>query len=211
MSNKLITKTENLPLKAYPADKLKSILEGNFLIWISDLLGLTGEEAAKRLLNALPAIEKHFWSLGIGEIKKAFTMYADGELITQPIPNYFTRILVGQIFKEYKQQKPKEKKIIEPVVLSDEEKKMNEILSATICFDYYIQNGYLNENSIYLYSVLFERKLFDFTSKEIEAIKSIARNNEKPIETQRVIFKRIMLTRFFDRLHAKGQQLKDVL
>ena len=104
MSNKLIVKSENLPIKAYPKEDLKNALEGTFLVWISNLLGLTGEDAAKRLLIALPAIEKHFWSLGFNEIEKAFTMYADGQLKTKPLPNYFTRILVGQIFNEYREQ-----------------------------------------------------------------------------------------------------------
>ena len=211
MSDKLIIKHENLPLKAYSKEDLKKHLEGDFLDWLCDLLGLTGEESAKRLLIALPAIEKHFWSLGFKEIQKAFTMYADSELITKPIPNYFTRILVGQIFKEYRQQKPVKKKEIEKIEISEEDKKLNEILSATICFDYYIDNGFLNETSAYLYSVLLEKGLFKYTEKEKEAMIVICKELDAPIEDQRLHYKKMCIRRYFDRLHAKGKHLKEFI
>ena len=129
MENKLAVLDRTMPLRSYPKEKLQDAFENHFIFWISDLLGLTGEESAKRLLIALPAIEKHFWSLGFVEIKKAFTMYADSELKTKPLPNYFTRILVGQIFKEYNEQKPK-KKIMEPEV-----KKLDEATNEKLFID----------------------------------------------------------------------------
>ena len=207
--DKLAILETNLPLKAYTPEKRQDVFENVFIIWISDLLGLTGEDAAKRLLIALPAIEKHFWSLGFNEIKKAFTMYADGELQTKPLPNYFTRILVGQIFKEYKQQKVKEIKVIEPIIISDDEKRNNEILSATICYDFYIQNGYLNNNSLYLYKVLLNK--FEFSKQETETLIELSKNIDAPIEEQRLHYKKMCLRRYFDRLHAKDKHLKDVV
>lgn len=207
-NNKLVIQHENLPLRGYTKEKLEIEIDV-FGAWITNILGLTGIDAAKRLLIALPAVEKHFWSLGFVEIEKAFTMYVDGELKTQPLPNYFTRILVGQIFKEYKQQKLKKIKVIEPMIISEDEKRNNEILSATICYDFYIQNGYLNNNSVYLYKVLLNK--FEFSKQEIETLIELSKNIDAPIEEQRGHYRKMCLRRYFDRLHAKDEHLKDVI
>lgn len=110
-SNKLTVLDKKLPLRAYPEKELDKVLETSFKFWLANLLSIKSENEEK-LNNALPAIKKHFWSLGVYEIKNAFEMYADSELITKPIPNYFDRILVGHIFKEYKAQKKVIKKKI---------------------------------------------------------------------------------------------------
>ncbi len=168
MSNELIIQHQNLPLKSYPKGDLKNVLEGTFLTWISNLLGLTGEDAAKRLLIALPAIEKHFWSLGFTEIEKAFTMYADGELITKPIPNYFPRILVGQIFKEYRDQKPRKKIVIIEETMPEAEKK--EIVKKGVLRVYkeFLDTGVVPTGSTHVYDMLYELGVLPKHTKEFK-------------------------------------------
>ena len=158
MSDKLAILEKRLPLRAYPKEKLEEVFENVFIDWISNLLGLTGEDAAKRLLIAIPAIEKHFWSLGFDEIKKAFTMYADSELITKPIPNYFTRILVGKIFKEYNQQKPIAKIMIPESITPTKEEK-DELFITTLKdeFKIYKETGVVNYMRNWLYDDLIEK------------------------------------------------------
>jgi hypothetical protein len=232
MDNKLIIQHENLPLRGYTKEKLEGEMN-KFGLWITELLGLTGEESAKRILIALPAVEKHFWSLGFKEIEKAFTMYADGELITQPMPNYFTRILVGQIFKEYKQQKPVIKKP-KPMPEISEEEKANLIYHGLItCYDYYIQNRQIVNGKIWVHDHLEELNLFDFTPVEkkimwdaaLENCKTDAKENNNPLMVKSLLldlenkssnarineYKRLRMFRLFNILEAKNKHLKDVL
>jgi len=155
MSNELVIQHPQLPLRAYPKDKLQSEMD-IFSKWINDLLGLTGVDAAKRLLIALPAVEKHFWSLGFQEVEKAFTMYVDGQLKTQPLPNYFTRILVGQIFKEYKEQKTKKQMKYNNYTSPEEIEFIMDEAVDRIHKDY-IQNKCITESCHHVYDHLFEQ------------------------------------------------------
>ena len=205
----LITKNEALPLKAFPEQDLNRLILTEFTVWVANLLSLTDETSAERLEIALPAIKEHCWSMGFREIKKMFEMYADSKLSLKPIPNYFDRILLGKIVDAYKQQKVVPKQEIKPIELSDEEKRNNEILSATICFDFYIQNGYLNKSSLYLYSELLDR--FDFKDKERETMVELCKNMDCSLKEQRVHYKKMCLRRYFDKLHAKGKHLKDLI
>lgn len=154
-SNKIAILDKKLPLRAYPENDLNTVLQTSFKYWLATLLSIKADNEEK-LDNALPAIKKHFWSLGLNEIKKAFEMYADGELITKPIPNYFDRILVGQIFKEYKQQKPIIKKV--PKTTINEEEKVMHVRNGMIkCFKEYeekeiILDGYV----MFLYDIFYE-------------------------------------------------------
>jgi hypothetical protein len=155
---KLIVKNETLPLKAFPKETLTTILEGEFAVWISNLLGLTGEDSAKRLLVALPAIEKHFWSLGFDEIQKAFIMYVDGELTTKPLSNFLDRALVGKIFHEYKEQKPRKQPKVKEI--SDESKFLYTQSGLMKCLNHFekhksVLDGYAN----FLYDILYEEYL----------------------------------------------------
>ena len=209
-STKLSVLEKKMPLRNYPEKVIDDVLTTVFKFWLANLLSIKADNEEK-LDNALSSIKKHFWSLGIDEVKKAFEMYADGELSIKPIPNYFDRILVGQIFQEYRQLRTKPKKEIKPLELSSEDIRNNEIISATICYDYYIQNGFLNETSLYLYNLLLERGLFDFTKKEQEVMVELAQKLEKPIKEQRIHYKKICIRRFFDSIHAKGKHIKDLL
>lgn len=233
MNNKLIIHHPNLPLRAYPKGTLKTILEGDFLIWISDLLGLTGEESAKRLFNAIPAIEKHFWSLGIEEIQKAFIMYADGELITKPIPNYFTRILVGQIFKEYKQQKPVVKKEIKMPEPTQEEKELIIYTGLIFCFDNWVQTKEIINGQVWIHDHLMELGLLDFTNDQkntmwinakinleahsknlpYEEAKELMReiSSGRKSSSREIEYKKLRVKRYFANIHVKGKHLSEFI
>ena len=207
-SNKLAVLENKLPLKAYVQTDIDEILRTSFMYWLAKLLSLKADKQ-EIVLDALPDIKYHFHSLGLNEVKKAFEMYARGQLNLEPISNYFDMVLVGKIFKEFNKQKVKEIKVIEPIVISDQEKRNNEILSATICFDYYIQHGYLNDTSMYLYKVLLDK--FEFSKQETETLIELSKNIEAPIEEQRMHYRKMCLRRYFDRLHATGKHLKDFI
>ena len=205
MDNKLIIQHENLPLRSYPDDKLKKEMDV-FSKWINDLLGLNGVDAAKRLLIALPAVQKHFWSMGFKEIEKAFTMYVDGELTTQPIPNYFTRILVGQIFKEFKQQKrtkPKHK---------DMDKAQEDYLNVINWYDWFIQNRKVTVEMTWIYEYLILR-CEEFTPKEKFKNRLVQKGIDQglTIMDSKAKTHRTLIKMFFERLEAKGEHLKDKL
>lgn len=208
---KLQVLERSIPIKSIPEEELNRIILTDFLTWVCDLLSLTDEVSAKRLKIALPAIKIHCWSYGFDEIKKMFELYADNKLSIKPMPNYFDRILFGKIVAAYKEQKVKEIKVIEPIVISEEDKRNNEIMSACICFDYYIQNGILNDTSLYLYSVLKEKGLMIFTKTEVDIMIEKSKELEKPLEEQRLHYKKMCLRRYFDKLHATNEHLKDLI
>ena len=91
-SNKIAVLDKNLPLRAYPEEKLNRIILMDFMPYLARLLSLTDEVAADRLEVALPAIKEHCIGMGFKEIKKMFEMYADSKLPIKPIPNYFDSI-----------------------------------------------------------------------------------------------------------------------
>jgi hypothetical protein len=201
----LVIKNKSIPIKAIPKETLKETLETTFAVWVSDLLGLTGEDSAKRLILSLPAIEKHFWSLGFEEIQKAFTMYADGELKTQPLPNYFTRILVGQIFKEYRDIKKTQPKPMDETKY----KKEQDDLLVIQCFDAFIQDRKIKKDFVWVYTYLENQ--IGATNQEKKTLFHIAKeqkvSNEKAIELSKLK----LLNRYFSKLEAKDQHIKDFL
>lgn len=234
-SNKLQTIEKNLPLRGYPKEstEVDDTLKTVFKYWLANLLSIKADNE-KKLDSALPAIKKHFWSLGFTEIKKAFEMYADGELKTKPIPNYFDRILVGQIFNEYRQQKPVIKKTL-PMPEPTQKEKDDLIYHGLItCFDEFIQkgniiNGYtwvydhLNELGIVKYSDDEKRSQMPIAesrlraeAKEMKSLndyKTFIRDLEAKRLKQSIInkAKNMLLERFFGGLNAKGKHLKELI
>lgn len=143
-----------LPLKAFPPKSLDKTLETTFMFWIANLLSLKADKK-ESVLIALPEIKYHFHSLGLKDVKKAFEMYARGQLSIKPISNYFDIVLVGQIFQEYKATLPRKKPKKEE--LSDEEKK--DLISKGMkrCLDYWekeqkIADGYI----LFLYDTFYD-------------------------------------------------------
>ena len=195
-----------IPIKAIPEKSLDQMLNTQFMYWLSNLLSLKSDSEEK-VLNALPAIKKHFWSLGMHEVKKAFEMYADGELRTQPRSNYFDRILVGQIFKEYRDVKHKPKKVSEK-----EFKDKMDMASAENHFEHYRSGGKIHEYEIWLYDYIFDYK------KAIEPKpgkkKEVYNKCLKKCKGQKTLAirqsKRDLLHEFFNDLIDKGLHLKNL-
>jgi len=154
-SNKIAILDNKLPIKAYPEQKLEEILKTVFKFWLSSLLSIKADNEEKLDLS-LVAVKKHFWSLGINEIKIAFEMYADGQLTTKPISNHIDRILVGQIFNEYRQQKPVVKKEIPPIAMSEEERKQIIIVGLLDCFETYIESKEVSDFRFNVFDVLLD-------------------------------------------------------
>lgn len=206
MSNELIIKHPNLPLKAYAPDALEKEMD-KFMLWINNLLGLRGEESAKRMVLALPAIQKHFYSLGFAEITKAFEMYADGELSIQPRTNYFDRILVGQIFNDYKMYKRQKN----PKTM-DYDKENSDFLYCVQAFDYFVQNGALPEQAAWLYEYLTDHKgILSVSKREKHTSYNLALDKYENKDVAILKSKIWLVERYFNNLITKQQHIKTEL
>lgn len=228
-SNKLQVFESVLPLKAYPSDStiVDDTLRTSFKFWLASLLSLKADNEDK-LDAALPIIKEHFWSLGFVEIKKAFSMYAMGKLKTEPISNYFDIILVGKIFKEYKEQQPVKKKVIKMAEPTQEEKDLLIYQGLIFCFDNWEQTGEIINGQLWIHEHLMELGLLVFTDIEKKAMwnlalkdalekskdlpyheaKDIVKELENKNSTIRINeYKRIRLKRYFSRI----KHIKDVL
>ena len=208
-SNKL-AKYEKLPLKAYPEPSLDRMMETEFKFWIANLLSIKAENE-EFVDNALPAIKKHFWSLGIQEVKKAFEMYADGQLSIEPISNYFDRVLVGKIFSAYKATKKTKTTVQETLVLSEEEKQANAYMNIIFSFDDYKSSKILDKSYWTVYDELFSRGILKNTDKEKKEIFKILKDQYPYLSHQDLVVKSklALLRRFYDVLDAKGQHIKE--
>jgi hypothetical protein len=205
-SNKLTIFDKSIPIKAIPEKSLDQMLQTQFMYWLSNLLSLKADSEEK-VLNALPAIKKHFWSLGMPEVKRAFELYADGELRTQPRSNYFDRILVGQIFKEYRDIKNKPKKVNE-----EEYKDIQDMAAAENHFEHYRQGGNIHEQEIWLYDYIFDFKNVVDVKKEdkMEVYKKCLKQCKGQKEMAIRQSKRDLLHELFDNLINKGLHLKNL-
>ena len=225
--NKLQIKHKTMSLRTMPPEALDDKMI-KFGYWLQNILGLTGDTSADRLLVAIPAIKDLFWSLGFDEIEKAFTMYVDGKLKTQPITNYLDRILVGKIFKEYKEQQPikkKETKMPEP---TKEEKELIIYEGLIFCFDNWVQTKDIINGQLWVHDHLMELGLLKFTADEKKAMWNLAlkvslekskqlsykeakdvvkqlENKNSPIRINE--YKRIRLKRYFSTI----KHIKDVI
>jgi len=153
MKNKLAVLDRKLPLRAYPEEMLNKAIIMDLLPYLTKLLSLTDETSADRLEIALPAIKTSCIGMGFEEIKKMFEMYVDSKLSIKPIPNYFDRILLGKIISEYKQQKPKPKKVIENKISDEEKKKINDS-SIAKSLAYFEEHRVVDTSRIYVYDIL---------------------------------------------------------
>jgi len=224
---KLTIFDNTIPIKAIPEKSLDQLLNTQFMYWLSNLLSLKADSEEK-VLNALPAIKKHFWSLGMHEVKKAFEMYADGELRTQPRSNYFDRVLVGQIFKEYREIKPRPKKELPVRQYTQEEKDLLTYEGCLNCYEEWKHEKRIIPGYTWVHDHLEEKGLFNFTddekkgmwslskkrleaqSKEVDyqTAKEIMRKLENPKDMARINeYKRIRLEYYFGSI----KHLKEVL
>lgn len=161
-SNKLAIIDNKLPLKAYPEQKIDEVLNTIFKFWLANLLSIKADNEQKLDL-ALTAVKKHFWSLGLNEVKKAFEMYAYGQLRTKPVSNHIDIILVGTIFNEYKEQKVVPKK--EPNPIKDVEEVTN--IQLYKFFKAYFITGLVNDCYVEsAYKWLDENGFLELTKEE---------------------------------------------
>jgi len=203
-SNKLTVLENKLPFRAYPENELDKVLETVFKYWLANLLSIKADNEEKLNL-AIPAIKNHFWSLGFDEVKKAFEMYADGKLSTKPIPNYFDRILVGQIFNDYRaSQRTK----VRPT--QDFDKENRDYIYCVTAFDYFIQNGALPEQAVWLYEYLTTYKgVLRVSNEEIKKAHSLALDKYQNDDMATLKAKLWLVEHYFNTLHVKNKHIKN--
>ena len=153
---KLATLEKTLPLRAYPDEKLNTILLMDFVPYLTRLLSLTDELSTDRLEVALPAIKQQCIGMGFQEIKKMFETYADGNLSLKPIPNYFDRILLGKIVSEYK-TKSKKPKIVEEKKITEQEQEFIMIEAVDRLEKEFKQNKEITSACVHVYDYLFAK------------------------------------------------------
>ena len=232
MTTDLAIINSKIPIKAIPEAKLNAVILGDFLDWVCGTLSLN-EDGAEKLKFALPAIKKHCWSMGFTEIKKMLEMYADGELSVKPIPNHFDRIKLGEVANAYRNQKPREKKMIETPKLTQKEKDAIVFTGIVTCFDAYIQDGFIRSGYSYVYDYFYELKKLPPHTKEFRDEKMLQAKQElktgikaQGISLQmkealdalkmnegaiKVKCKEIVLRDYFDELIEKGINIQKVI
>lgn len=180
--NKLTILERNLPLRAYPNEELNKAILGTLLPWLGSLLSLSGEKSKEQLKNVFEPIKVQCIGMGFSEIKKMFETYADGKLPIQPIPNYFNRILLGQIVRDWKsinKRNPKEIPIMEKQ-LTAEEKEFIMIEGVDRIKKEYEQNGTISSNCCHLYRYLRDKNVFPpHTPQFVQAILKRAKSIDK--------------------------------
>ncbi len=229
MEDKVAILETTIPLRSIP--DIQDILEDVLCSVINDLLSLKGD-SAKKLYQSVPAIKKHCWSMGLKEVVKMFTMYADGELSIQPRSNYFDRVLVGQIFNDYKTRKPVKKSDIKEKKISQEDKDKWAFLGTVNCYDAFIQTGDIINGYVWVYNHLDKLNIINYSLKDKFAQMPIAREQliqdnkqelsrddyktfvrdlENKRKSQAVInkAKKMLLDHFFTGL--QGKHIKDLL
>lgn len=204
--NKLIVLENKMPLKAYPEKQLDLVMETVFKYWLSKLIVIKADNEDK-LDFALPAIKKHFWSMGINEVKKAFEMYVDGKLSIEPKSNYMDRILVGQIFKAYKMNQRQKNK---PTM--DDDKELKDFTYCVTAFDYFVQNRALPEQAAWLYEYLTDAKgTLIASKKELAASYVLALDKYENVDLATLKSKLWLVERYFNNLSIKNKHIKDQL
>jgi hypothetical protein len=149
-----------LPLRAYPKKDLDKILITVFVPWLCKLLSLKDEVSADRLEMALPAIKTQCIGMGFEEVKKMFESYVDGDLPLEPRTNFFDRVLLGKIVKEWKiLQHKKNPKKVEIMQYSESELFIinNKILHRFL--EKYEKDRFIDEELFYIYDILDKRNL----------------------------------------------------
>lgn len=209
----LTTLENQLPLRAYPKDKLDNVFDNQFILWLSDLLSLTDELSAKRLYLAVEPIKTACWSMGFAEIKKMFELYADGKLSIAPIPNYFDRILLGKIVQSYKENL----KSVNNVKKIDES-EYKDLIDVQDCLDHFESfktNGKLNKNAYWIYAYLYDFKkvksFIDFADgikvQTWDRFKHLDKKTDDKIEDSKTEILRL----FFERLVQTNIELKPLI
>lgn len=159
-------KNSSVPLRGWAQNDLDKFLQTDFKIWLASTFRIKTENAVG-LNAALEGVKSHCWSMGFGEIKKAFELYADSKLNLEPVSGFMDRILVGKIIKAYKDNLPTSKTpVIEPKEVS--EKERNEIMEKAVLR---LETEFLLARSVpagsnHVYDYLDETGKIQFTSSQ---------------------------------------------
>lgn len=197
---------KNLPLRAYPEETLtKGILA--LYEWLCGLLSLAGENSKERLKNAFPAIKEQCIGMGFSEIKNMFEMYADGKLEIEPVTNYFDRVLLGKIVKNYRSYMNRTKTTIS-IPEAKKEKDHKEII-------FYFEDYRDNKNSYdgweWIYTYFESKEIFKPSTEEK---KYYFNKYSEKLKTEEAIIKmsKLSIVRdFFKDLIAKGKHIEEYL
>jgi hypothetical protein len=164
-----------LPLRAYPEKDLNKILITVFVPWLCKLLSLKDEVSADRLEMALPAIKVQCIGMGFDEVKKMFESYVDGHLPLEPRTNFFDRVLLGKIVKEWKTLQHKKNPLKNKLILHSESELFiinNGILKRFL--HKYDKNPFIEDDVFYIYDILDKRNLTNSSLEYKESIKKDA-------------------------------------
>lgn len=208
----LIKLESKLPLKAYPESDLKKFMETHFKFWLSNLLSIKAENEDK-VDFALPIIKKKFHSLGLDEVKKAFEMYALGELSIQPRSNYFDLVLVGQIFNAYKNLKRvSDRKETQSFLHGSETKADQDYLYCITAYDHFVQHSKLPNTSVWLYEYLEDYKKCLKTTKRDKITRYNIAFTQLKNKHDAILESKIKLVEhFFTKIHAEGKHIKNFI
>lgn len=197
---------KNLPLRAYPEETLNNGILALYK-WLCGLLSLTGENSKERLKNAFPAIKEQCIGMGFSEIKKMFEMYADGKLETEPVTNYFDRVLLGKIVKSYRSYMNRTKTTIS-IPEAKKEKDHKEII---FYFEEYRDKKKLYDGWEWIYTY-FESK--EILKPSAEQKKHYFNKYSEKLKTEEAIVKmsKLSIVRdFFDLLIKRNEHIKEYL
>jgi len=209
-SNDLTILDNNLKLLAYPEKQLDAILATQFKFWLSNLLQIKADKE-QSMDGAIQAIKKKFWSLGLSDIKKAFEMYALGELEIKPISNHIDIILVGQIFNDYKKQQRTQKPTKSTEEIERLYKSEQDYIHVVSIYDHYISTGILSEESFWIYSYLVDsKKVIEF--EEELRVSLFNKYYENYPKKEAIIKSKIeLLEQYFTKLNEKGTHIKHLI
>lgn len=160
---------------------LNNVQRDEFGEWVSKLLSLDGERSADRLQAVLDELKK--CSLNLIEMKRAFTMYVNGDFPLEPRDNYLTVIQYTKVINCYIADRNKKNKFKEQVsVKISEEDKENIMLEAVDRVQKeYEQNGKITGAITHVYDYLHAKKKFpkhtkEFRNRILKKAKKIAKS-----------------------------------
>lgn len=171
-SIKLTIFNDKLKLRDYKEENLDKILHTSFMFWLANLLALK-EDKEQNLINSINEIKFHFLGFALSDVKKAFEMYARGQLSINPISNHIDPILVGQISLDWKSLNAKKtKKIMIPEKSEQEIKKLNNQIVLNF-LNHYEEHFVVDEERFYVYDILDKMGLMN---KDMNYKKSVQKD-----------------------------------
>lgn len=205
---------KQLPIKAYPKEKLKQELF-DLGIFISELVSLKTEKK-NDLKDALKGVVELCKNYSFKEIRTMFKLYRDSQLDIRPMTNHIDRILVGQIVQAYEKWKlehqQSKKGHLDRMEELEKEKETEDYLNVVSWFDWFIQNRKVTKEMTWIYDYLILKDK-EFTPKEKFRIRLVQRgiDDGMVIVDAKAKAHRTLLRIYFERLEDRGIHIKDLL